>query len=172
MSIAHRRGDVYGDIDVEFDDEINHHEADVEDHQEDDVEDHQEANVVDHHEPDVEYHQEDHVEYHQEVVVQDEVEHHEAVVQDEVDHHEVVIQDEVDHHEADVEVDHHEAVFDQHQPVFYKNFVANKRRLPSGRIMKLKLRKKVVTKDGSGESHESVTLNSARCFLLGLCQTL
>ncbi|KAL4565707.1 hypothetical protein LXL04_029810 [Taraxacum kok-saghyz] len=50
-----------------------------------------------------------------------------------------------------------EQVYDEHMVT--KNgsggFVANKRRLPSQRITKLKLKKRVVTKDGSGESHEN-----------------
>ncbi|CAH1447258.1 unnamed protein product [Lactuca virosa] len=133
-------------------------EGDIEDHQEDEI-DHQE-DEIDHQEDEID-HQEDHVEDHQENHVKD---HQEAVVQDEA-HHIEVVQDEVDHHELVVEVDHHEPIFDevdhhQHQPVFFQHFVANKRRLPSERITKLKLRKKVVTKDGSGESHENpVTLN-------------
>ncbi|CAI9289987.1 unnamed protein product [Lactuca saligna] len=118
-------------------------EGDIEDHQEDEIE-HQEDEInhqvdeIDHQENHVEGHQEDHIEDHQEGVVQDEA-HHIEVVQDEANH----------------EVHHH-----QHQPVFFQHFVANKKRLPSERITKLKLWKKVVTKDGSGESLENpVTLN-------------
>ncbi|KAL4573196.1 hypothetical protein LXL04_019994 [Taraxacum kok-saghyz] len=48
-----------------------------------------------------------------------------------------------------------EQVYDEHMVTTNGNggFVANKRRLPSERITKLKLKKRVVTKDGSGESH-------------------
>ncbi|CAI9303296.1 unnamed protein product [Lactuca saligna] len=130
-------------------------EGDIEDHQEDEIErqddeiNHQ-VDEIDHQENHVEGHQEDHIEDHQEGVVQDEA-HHIEVVQDEANHEEAV-----DHHEPNFDEVHHH----QHQPVFFQHFVANKRRLPSERITKLKLRKKVVTKDGSGECLENpVTLN-------------
>ena len=47
-----------------------------------------------------------------------------------------------------------EQVYDEHMVTTNGSggFVANKRRLPSQRITKLKLKKRVVTKDGSGES--------------------
>ena len=50
-----------------------------------------------------------------------------------------------------------EQVYDEHMVTTNGSggFVANKRRLPSQRITKLKLKKRVATKDGSGESHEN-----------------
>ncbi|KAL4588998.1 hypothetical protein LXL04_001899 [Taraxacum kok-saghyz] len=50
-----------------------------------------------------------------------------------------------------------EEVYDEHMVTTNGSgeFVANKRRLPSQRITKLKLKKRVVTRDGSGESYEN-----------------
>ncbi|CAI9284859.1 unnamed protein product [Lactuca saligna] len=79
----------------------------------------------------------------------------EAVEEGDIEDHQ---EDEIEQQED--EIDHQENHHHQHQPVFFQHFVANKRRLPSERITKLKLRKKVVTKDGSGESTENpVTIN-------------
>nr|KAJ0199702.1 hypothetical protein LSAT_V11C600310170 [Lactuca sativa] len=101
-------------------------------------------------EGDIEDHQEDEIEQQENEVEEGNIEDHQ---EDEVD------EGDIEDHQED-EIDHQENHHHQHQPVFYQHFVVNKRRLPSERITKLKLRKKVVTKDGSGESTENpVTIN-------------
>ncbi|CAI9292586.1 unnamed protein product [Lactuca saligna] len=88
-------------------------------------------------------------------VSEDGIGEEEAVEEGDIEDHQ---EDEIEQQED--EIDHQENHHHQHQPVFFQHFVANKRRLPSERITKLKLRKKVVTKDGSGESTENpVTIN-------------